>query len=121
MAAVHAQLRGGDFAGAAGNARRVADVQKGTARSAALSVEGTALHEIGLKQLSGGKPQIVYFDGRNNDMKHAWQSGDGWQSRTVTEEPGALGFHNEVVISGGTTYAACYDYTNRTLWFESLD
>lgn len=53
----HAQLRSGDYAGAAGNARRVAGVQKGTARSAALSVEGTALHEIGLKQLSGGKPQ----------------------------------------------------------------
>ena len=71
--------------------------------------------------LSGGKPQIVYFDGRNNDMKQAWQSGDGWQSRTVTDTPGALGFHNEVVVANGTTWGACYDYTNRTLWFESLD
>ena len=71
--------------------------------------------------VSGGKPQIVYFDGRNNDMKQAWQSGDGWQSRTVTEDPGALGFHNEVVVSNGQTWAGTYDYTNRTLWFKTLD
>lgn len=71
--------------------------------------------------ISGDKPNIAYFDGRNNDMKQAWPSGDGWQSRTVTEDPGALGFHNEVVIAGGQTWAGCYDYTNRTLWFRSLD
>ena len=41
--------------------------------------------------------------------------------RQVTDTPGALGFHNEVVVANGTTWGACYDYTNRTLWFESLD
>lgn len=51
----HAQLRSGDYPGAVGNARQVASTQQGTARSAALSVEGTALHEIGLQQLSSGE------------------------------------------------------------------
>lgn len=51
----HAQLRAGDYGQAAGNAGKVAGMQTGTDRSAALSVQGTALHEIGLKQLSGGE------------------------------------------------------------------
>lgn len=50
----HAQLRGGKYAQAATTARQVAGAQEGTARSAARAVEGTALHEIGLSQLSQG-------------------------------------------------------------------
>jgi hypothetical protein len=68
-----------------------------------------------------GVPNIAYFDGRNNDMKSAMLSGESWSARTVTNDPGALGFHNEVVVASGITYAACYDYTNRTLWFSTLD
>ncbi|MDG1483076.1 MAG: hypothetical protein P8R54_26040 [Myxococcota bacterium] len=63
---------------------------------------------------------FAYFDGRNNDMKLAWQSGGEWNLDTVVGSEGALGFHNEVVTSGGVTYAACYDYTNRKLWFSVL-
>ena len=70
---------------------------------------------------AGDGVQVAYFDGHNNDMKQAYRSGEDWQARTVTEEPGALGFHNAVVTTGGQTWGACYDYTNRTLWFRSLD
>lgn len=68
-----------------------------------------------------GAPNIAYFDGRNNDMKSAYASGEGWSTSTVTTDPGALGFHNEVVTANGVTYAGCYDYTNRTLWFSRID
>lgn len=70
---------------------------------------------------AGDAVQIAYFDGFHNDMKQAYRSGDAWQARTVTDSPGALGFHNEVVVTSGQTWGACYDYTNRTLWFQSLD
>ncbi len=68
-----------------------------------------------------GAPNIAYFDGRNNDMKTAFRSGGAWSTRTITDQPGALGFHNEVVVANGVTYAACYNYTDRTLWFDRLD
>lgn len=68
-----------------------------------------------------GAPNIAYFDGRNNDMKAAYASGETWSASTVTTDPGALGFHNEIVTANGVTYAGCYDYTNRTLWFSRLD
>lgn len=68
-----------------------------------------------------GAPSIAYFDGRNNDMKSAYASGESWSAATVTTDPGAFGFHNEVVTANGVTYAGCYDYTNRTLWFSRLD
>jgi hypothetical protein len=71
--------------------------------------------------LSGSAPAVAYFDGRNNDMKLAWRSGDTWQSDTVAGSTAALGFHNEVLTSNGHTYAACYDYTNRSLWFSALN
>lgn len=71
--------------------------------------------------LSGTSPAIAYFDGRNNDVKLAWRSGDTWQSDTVAGSTAALGFHNEVLTTNGHTYAACYDYTNRGLWFSALN
>jgi hypothetical protein len=69
---------------------------------------------------ASGTPSIAYFDGRNNDMKLAWQSGTEWNLDTVVGSEGALGFHNEVVTNGSITYAACYDYTNRKIWFSAL-
>ena len=33
----------------------------------------------------------------------------------------ALGFHNEVVVANGQTYAACYNYTDRSLWFSQVN
>jgi hypothetical protein len=67
-----------------------------------------------------GSVSFAYFDGRNNDMKLAWQSSGTWNLDRVVGSEGALGFHNEVVTSGAVTYAACYDYTNRKLWFSAL-
>lgn len=72
-------------------------------------------------RLVNGAPRIAYADSRNNDMKTASASGDNWSNSTVTTSPGAFGFHNEVVTIQGVTFAACYDYTNRTLWFSRLD
>ena len=69
----------------------------------------------------GGAPSVAYFDGRNNDMKLAWQSGGAWNLDTVAGSEGALGFHNEVIVTSQGTFAACYDYTNRTLWFSAID
>jgi hypothetical protein len=71
--------------------------------------------------LQNGSPSIVYFDGRNNDAKVAWLASDVWQNRTVNDIPGALGFHNEVLSTNGRNYVACYDYTRRTVWFDTLD
>lgn len=70
--------------------------------------------------MNGSVPSIAYFDGFNNDMKLARQSSDGWLLDTVTGADAAQGFHNEVVLAGGNYYAACYDWTNRTLWFDTL-
>ncbi|NOY27248.1 MAG: hypothetical protein GXP62_15370 [Oligoflexia bacterium] len=70
--------------------------------------------------LNGTQPGIAYFDGRNNDMKLATLVGDAWQSQTITGDQGALGFHNEVVLAQGNYYLACYDYTNRTVFFDKL-
>ena len=50
----HSYLRAGDFSGAASMASNVAESNQGTARSAALSVQGTAEHEIGLRLLAKG-------------------------------------------------------------------
>ncbi|MFT5796433.1 MAG: hypothetical protein ACI84R_000479 [Candidatus Azotimanducaceae bacterium] len=50
----HSYLRSGDFAAAAKEARYLASSQSGEAKAAALSVQGTAEHELGLKALSNG-------------------------------------------------------------------
>lgn len=52
----HSQLRSGDYAGAASRARGIVASTTGAARAAALAVEGTAEHEIGLELLTAGKP-----------------------------------------------------------------
>jgi len=73
-----------------------------------------------------GKPKVVYFEGRSNDMKKAWvESGDGtevtnWQSNVIASE-GAVGFHNEVATIGGKQFVACYDFTARNVYFAELD
>ena len=66
------------------------------------------------------QPAMVYFDGVNNDMKLARKSGNAWVTDTVTGSEGALGYHNETVSIGGTRYAACYDFTKKTIWFSAL-
>ena len=71
--------------------------------------------------LNGNYPAIVYFDGRNNDVKLAQNTGSDWTTDTLAGADGALGYHNEVITAAGAHYAACYDYTSRTIWFSPLD
>ncbi|MEO9496867.1 MAG: hypothetical protein ABJG42_20520 [Vibrio splendidus] len=51
----HAYLRSGAFAKAAIEARNLAKSQKGSARAAALAVQGTAEHELALAALTRGE------------------------------------------------------------------
>jgi hypothetical protein len=60
----HAELRAGNFSEAASAASNLAQSQSGTARGAALAVQGTAQHELGLillsqDQTAAGKAQLV--------------------------------------------------------------
>lgn len=60
----HAELRAGNFSEAASAASNLAQSQSGTARGAALAVQGTAQHEQGLillsqDQTAAGKAQLV--------------------------------------------------------------
>lgn len=67
-----------------------------------------------------GGPAMAYFDGRNNDMKLARRESGAWIIETLTGDQSARGFHNEAVTSSLGTFVACYDYTNRNLWFSAL-
>ena len=60
----HTELRAGNYAEAAQLAGSLAQSQSGEARAAALAVQGTAQHELGMTLLSqndfaGGKQQLV--------------------------------------------------------------
>ena len=69
----------------------------------------------------GSYPGILYFSGQDNDMKLATYDGSSWKTTTVAGDGAALGFHIEVTEIGGKHYAACYDYTNRNIWFSTID
>lgn len=71
--------------------------------------------------MNGSYPAVVYFDGRYNNVMLAQNAGDTWTTDTVAGDDEALGFHNEVIAVGGSHYAGCFDYTNRTVWFHKLD
>lgn len=71
--------------------------------------------------LNGSYPAIAYFDGRNNNIMLAQEAGTTWSSTTLGGDDAALGYHNEVISTGGAHYAGCYDYTNRDVWFHVLD
>lgn len=67
--------------------------------------------------MNGDLLSILYFDGQNNDIKQATLAGGAWTTATLAGDDGVgLGYHNEVVISNGTYYAGCYDYSNRSIW-----
>jgi hypothetical protein len=70
--------------------------------------------------MDGSDTSILYFDGASNDVKRARKSGGSWSKETVAGADSALGYHNETVMVGGARYAACYDYTNRAIWFAAL-
>ena len=64
---------------------------------------------------------IVYFDGKNNNMKKAVRNAEEWSTSTLVGEEGALGFHNEITSINGTLYGACYNYSEQTIWFGGVD
>ncbi|MDP6931572.1 MAG: hypothetical protein QGG40_01590 [Myxococcota bacterium] len=68
-----------------------------------------------------GSPAIAYFDGANNDLLVAELDGGSWVSSTLAGDDAALGYHTEIAQDGDTTYIACYDYTQRDVWFQVLD
>lgn len=70
--------------------------------------------------LNGSFPSILYFDGNENNLLLARNDGSSWSVDTLGGADAALGFHNETVSTGGKRYIACYDYTNRTIWFQEL-
>ncbi|MFZ5480401.1 MAG: hypothetical protein ACOZNI_26795 [Myxococcota bacterium] len=69
---------------------------------------------------SGDRIGILYQDAVDNDLVLS-RSRDGvWSPERVTGEGVAAGYHNETIEIAGTRYVACYDYTNRTIWFSAL-
>jgi len=68
--------------------------------------------------LDGESPVIYYFDGYNNDIRKAAKDGEDWSTETVDGDSAALGFHIETATNGTDRFVACYDYTNRKIWFQ---
>ncbi len=70
---------------------------------------------------NGDLLSVLYFDGQNNDIKQATLVGGAWAVATLAGDDGTgLGYHNEVVLSKGTYYAGCYDYSNRSIWLGAI-
>ena len=64
---------------------------------------------------------VAYHDGYNNDIKLATKTGeDDWTVATLDGAEDALGFHNELIELNGVVYAACYNYTEQTVWFQQI-
>ena len=64
---------------------------------------------------------VAYHDGYNNDIKLATKTGDGdWNISTLDGADHALGFHNELIDINGAIYAACYNFTDQTVWFQQV-
>lgn len=71
--------------------------------------------------VNGDLLSVLYFDGQNNDMKLATLAAGLWDTKTLAGDDGlGLGYHNEVVLTNGTYYAGCYDYTQRSIWFGAI-
>jgi len=68
--------------------------------------------------LDGEVPVVYYFDGYNNDIRKATREGNAWSTETVDGDSAALGFHIETATNGTDRFVACYDYTNRKIWFQ---
>jgi hypothetical protein len=63
---------------------------------------------------------IVYFDGHDNNMMRAEQTGTAWNISTVGGETAAVGFHNESTVADGRLWVGSYDFTNRTLFIKDI-
>jgi hypothetical protein len=66
-------------------------------------------------QLVDGSPEILYFDGFDNDLRVARRDGNAWSTERLSGESVAAGFHNRAVTFGGNRYWFTFDYTNETL------
>lgn len=71
--------------------------------------------------VNGNTVHVVYFDGKNNNIKKATRMNDTWTTSDLAGENLALGFHNEIITIGDTLYGACYNYTEETIWFEAIE
>ena len=70
---------------------------------------------------NGDMLSVLYFDGQNDDLKLATLAGGSWSSSTIAGSDGTgLGFHNNVILSNGSYYAGCYDYTHRSIWLGPI-
>ena len=63
---------------------------------------------------------VIYFDGHDNNMMRATQSGSDWSIATVGGDTSAIGFHNESAVVDGRLWAGSYDFTNRTLFIQDI-
>ncbi len=70
--------------------------------------------------MNGSYPGVWYFDGHDNNVKLAQQAGSDWSADTWAGDDAALGYHLETVTVDATVWVASYDYTNRTIWSDSL-
>jgi hypothetical protein len=68
----------------------------------------------------GDQVEVMYFDGRHDDIKLATLDKDGWKAEKAAGDSGALGFFNETIAIGDHRYIASYDYTHRTLFWKEL-
>jgi hypothetical protein len=66
----------------------------------------TAVH------LGADGPEVLYFDGFDNDLRVARRSGGSWRSDRLAGEGVAAGFFNRVVEVGDETWWFSYDYTH---------
>jgi len=67
-----------------------------------------------------GQLSIVYFDGYENDMRLATESGGSWTNETIGGNNIAVGYHNEVAYTHERWWVASYDYTNRRIFTKPL-
>jgi len=72
--------------------------------------------------LRDGLVNVLYFDGRTNDMKLAKDNGTEWDIQTLAGDTEAVGFHNEIVEdANGYWWAASYNYTTRKIFAQRLE
>ncbi len=82
--------------------------------------DGAYVGADGAVFMNGSYPGVWYFDGHDNNVKLAQQAGSDWSAETWAGDEAALGYHLETVTIASTVWVASYDYTNRTIWVDSL-
>jgi hypothetical protein len=91
-----------------------------------VSTEAFSLETVDANPLTGadsalflpddGSLGIVYFEGHDSHQRLARSNEDGtWWRESLGDSDHAQGFHNEVAYAAGRWWAACFDYTDRSL------